>query len=508
MPRASSARGGRELVEVELGDVDTASGRRVEDRVDLVPAGLVPAREHEHDRQGGQAAGEIGGELEARRVREVDVLHQQHQRALRGGPRRGGDTASNSRARSSSGATTPAPGRAPSAAKPGREPRDLVRPLGALGRRAALARGRRAAPPRARTAARRRGRARCTRRSAALRRARRAARWPAASSRSPARRAGDDGTGARTRSVPARKQRRARIAADEGGGGAAGRRGRTAGSAPEPHDSRRGPPAAAPASPSAVAATPRGSPRPAAGRPRRCDRQRAPQALGQPGVGGERGRAVAAGREPAHEPAVRLLAQRIERDLGTRAAYGFGRVAGRSPPLRERFERLEDALAVGVARPGGPILLQAGQQLAVAERERVGGAAGGHQRFEGEGVHRRPASGPGRPSRVAIRCASAPGPSARRSAHTALRRLARALVSSTSGQKRAASVPRSCPPGCKREPGEQRPRALARRRLDRPPSSSAPTSPSSRTRSMADPTGRRSACPRPRARFDAAMTEA
>ena len=61
-------------------------------------------------------------------------------------------------------------------------------------------------------------------------------------------------------------------------------------------------------------------------------------------------------------------------------------------------------------------------------------------------VHRPAGSRPTR-SRVAT-STSAAGPSSWRSAHIALRRLPRALLSSTSGQKRAARSPRGCSPGC------------------------------------------------------------
>src|SRR5215218_10127223 len=87
-------------------------------------------------------------------------------------------------------------------------------------------------------------------------------------------------------------------------------------------------------------------------------------------------------------------------------------------------------------------------------------------------------------SRSATRQRSASGPNAFRSAESALRRLVRALSSSTSGQKRAAS----CERGCARRSTASTPRSARARRLAGSSTSlestSSASSPKTRTRTM------------------------
>ena len=74
-----------------------------------------------------------------------------------------------------------------------------------------------------------------------------------------------------------------------------------------------------------------------------------------------------------------------------------------------------------------------------------------------------PPPGPGRRSRASPRALRAPAPSARRSSCSAVRRLARALSSSTSGQNRTGELRARVRARVQREPREQRARRAARR---------------------------------------------
>jgi hypothetical protein len=100
-----------------------------------------------------------------------------------------------------------------------------------------------------------------------------------------------------------------------------------------------------------------------------------------------------------------------------------------------------------VARLVDPLVLDAGDQWPAAEGDGLLEPAGGAEP---------PELGVVGPQRVRVEADAlaggdqrpAAGPRSRRSVQTALRRLARALLSSTSGQKRAARSPRGCGPGC------------------------------------------------------------
>ena len=80
---------------------------------------------------------------------------------------------------------------------------------------------------------------------------------------------------------------------------------------------------------------------------RRRDAERAAQPLGEALAGGQRGGAVAGAREPLDQPAVRLLGERVERDL-------LARQADRRAPGRRARPRAARARRRAAARaPGG-----------------------------------------------------------------------------------------------------------------------------------------------------------
>ena len=102
-------------------------------------------------------------------------------------------------------------------------------------------------------------------------------------------------------------------------------------------------------------------------------------------------------------------------------------------------------LVGGLQRPG---VVEVGEQLAAAERHGLLEAVLRHALANSAwSTHRPvPAARPTR-SRVVTSTALPADPSERRSAHSALRMLWRALGSRTSGQKRAATRARGCIPG-------------------------------------------------------------
>ena len=99
---------------------------------------------------------------------------------------------------------------------------------------------------------------------------------------------------------------------------------------------------------------------------------------------------------------------------------------------------------MSVTRLQHPFVLEPGQQRSVAERERLVARALVAQPVGFEHVD--PGVG-GEPDALAGRHERTVPQRAARSAQSALRRLARALSSSTSGQKRGATSERGCRPG-------------------------------------------------------------
>jgi hypothetical protein len=96
-------------------------------------------------------------------------------------------------------------------------------------------------------------------------------------------------------------------------------------------------------------------------------------------VGGDRRRAVARSREAGDETAVGLLGERVVRDGCARAADRLVVVAGVRGALGQLLVRGGHPFAVCGARIVDPLVVEAGQQLAVAGVDRLGGAALGEQ---------------------------------------------------------------------------------------------------------------------------------
>jgi len=129
-------------LERELPHRDAAAARGVGQRVDRVAPRGHAAREHEQQRQRLDPPREVGDQLERRRVGEVDVVEQQHERPVGGGvlgqldrrleQARAGEVGRHLGRRD------------PRAAEPQRQrrrqPRELLRPSGFCGRRVELTR--------------------------------------------------------------------------------------------------------------------------------------------------------------------------------------------------------------------------------------------------------------------------------------------------------------------------------------------------------------------------------
>jgi hypothetical protein len=120
---------------------------------------------------------------------------------------------------------------------------------------------------------------------------------------------------------------------------------------------------------------------------RRRDAQVRAQPLAQALGGRERRGAIARRGQSPDERAPALLGERVQ--AGRRAAQADGRrtVARRLGAGCERLEPCRDPLALLVARREHPVGLQAGEQRAGAQGERLVGAAVGEQRLRLAGVH-------------------------------------------------------------------------------------------------------------------------
>lgn len=113
---------------------------------------------------------------------------------------------------------------------------------------------------------------------------------------------------------------------------------------------------------------------------------------------------------------------------------------------REALQQLRGALAALLARLVRPFVLETGQELARAELECFLELPVGLEPVGLRDVDPDALATPTR-SRDATSAPFACSPSCRRSDQSALRRLARALSSRTSGQKRDATAERACSPG-------------------------------------------------------------
>ena len=212
---------------------------------------------------------------------------------------------------------------------------------------------------------------------------------------------------------------------------------------------------------------------------RRREPQLRPQTLGQPVVHGQRRRAVAVGGVVLHEVAGRRLVERIELEPPPRVPDRERR-RGRLPLRAARGRRSAWPSGGRAPRAPSPGRDRRGAARGTARRRPRGRRAARSSSSSCRSVvHRRPTR-----SLPATRKSAPSGPSARRSAQAALRSEARALASSTSGQKRAASAPRGCSPGCSAsQASSSQARLLAGCSTERP-ATSASSGPRSRTRSM------------------------
>ncbi len=206
-------------------------------------------------------------------------------------------------------------------------------------------------------------------------------------------------------------------------------------------------------------------------RRRRHHRELAPQADGQPLVLRQRAADVARCHEVAHQRPVGGLVELVERGSPARAADRLVAVTAACGLRGKPAERRAAPLAVRVARRDGPLVLQTGQQVGVAERQRGRELTGIHERGELQRVDLHVIE----PDRLATR----PQRARRRAERPAQRRQcgaqarACALVEDVGPQgrgdvrtRRAARV--------QREPGEEGAGGASVRRQDRAPAGLEP----------------------------------
>ena len=195
-----------------------------------------------------------------------------------------------------------------------------------------------------------------------------------------------------------------------------------------------------------------------------------------PLAGGERDRRTPRARrqllrgdEAPDQLALCVLAKRIQLDAATREADGVLQRAGRLRVRRQALEHVAEAVAVGLARRVDPLPVESRQQLTVATARRPPAAVRPGRAARTPWRPRRRRHRRGQPCRASPRGRPRPRPSACRTATSSVRRLLRALESSTSGQKRPATSERGCVPGWRAsQPSSETPagvRASAKRRL-------------------------------------------
>ena len=181
--------------------------------------------------------------------------------------------------------------------------------------------------------------------------------------------------------------------------------------------------------------------------------------------------ASAAPRSPAassraHQRPMDLLGERLERSLTPRQGDGAAQIAVTCRGRSQLLEQRDEAFAVLVLRRQRPLLVEAGQEGAIAERERVVAASLGAQAFGFEHVDPRVrrhadaiACGDERP--LAERAAEGP----QRTPETGPRALVEHVGPEDRGDGRSGLEA-----GAKRQPREQRARPTGRRgRLRRRP---------------------------------------
>ena len=121
-----------------------------------------------------------------------------------------------------------------------------------------------------------------------------------------------------------------------------------------------------------------------AGLARRRDRELRAQPLGEALARAHRRRAVAGCGEPLDQPPVRLLGERVERDLLAREPHRLGGLRAR----RHRLERLRQPLGVRAPRLVRPLVLEAVEDRPAARRERRGRVSAAQRRVERASVDR------------------------------------------------------------------------------------------------------------------------
>ena len=103
------------------------------------------------------------------------------------------------------------------------------------------------------------------------------------------------------------------------------------------------------------------------------------EAAAELGVLGERGAAVAGCVQPAHQRAVDLLRERLERGLTPRQRDRAAQIAVPCGGRRQLLEQRDETFAVLVLCLERPLLVETGEEGAVAERERLVAAPVGAQ---------------------------------------------------------------------------------------------------------------------------------
>ncbi len=197
------------------------------------------------------------------------------------------------------------------------------------------------------------------------------------------------------------------------------------------------------------------------------DAQLAPEALAQPAMHGQRPRAVAGGGEPRHEVAMRGLVERVERRASPRPDDRRVGVPVRVGLVGQAVEHAGEPVAELVARLQRPLVLEPGEQVAADQPGRLGEPAVAHLRVERLHVHPQAGAGveaeavppghddlPVRAQRAAQRPhrAAQTGPGAR--------------VQHVRPELRGHVTARMLA-GVQRQPRQQAPRPPARRRGDR-----------------------------------------
>ena len=198
-----------------------------------------------------------------------------------------------------------------------------------------------------------------------------------------------------------------------------------------------------------------------------------------------RGGDLPRGDQAPDELAMGALAKRVELDAATRDADRVVERAGRLGVRGQALEHVAEAAAVRLAGGVDPLGVEPRQQLPVAQIDGRVQPPLPDEPLELPGVHETPSPTSPTRSRVATSAPSPAEPSARRTATSSVRRLLRALESSTSGQNRPATSERGCMPSWRAsQPSSEH----ARRRSgigNATPSDSSAKAPKRRTRSMA-----------------------